>query len=180
MATKNKPVIPAPGSLTHPFRLGDMVKDKLNGLEGRAVSRQFHMTGCDRFTIEPAPKDGKPGEFYSVAAERLDLLESCPDFHREEVPDIHVRLGDKVKAIHMGVEGIATVINVPLHGAIQISVEPGWDPKERKLPEGYFFDVAFLEVIDPYEPRPKAETKPKASQKPERGCTRLGGRMTVG
>lgn len=69
---------------------------------------------------------------------------------------------------------------MPLHGAIQISVEPGWDPKEKKLPEGYFFDVAFLEVTDPYEPRPKAETKPKASQKPERGCTRLGGRMTVG
>lgn len=169
-----KPSIPEPGSLTWPFRLGDRVKDKINGLEGTATNRFFHMTGCDRFAVELDPKDGQPGEYFHADGNRLELVKSNPDHHREEVPDVHYKLGDKVRSLVDRLEGSVHSINVPLFGSTQASVHPPWDPKEKKMPDGFMVDSAFVDVITPYTPRPKAETKPKPNAKQERGATSLG------
>lgn len=160
---KFKPEISQPGSLSWPFRLGDKVRDKINGLEGVAIDRFFHITGCDRFAVELAPQDSKPGEIMHCDGNRLELVESFPDRHREEVPETHVKLGDKVRSVHLGVTGTAVVIRVPLHGAVQVDISPSWDPKERKLPDGFFVDADHIEIIEPYTPRPKEETKPKTT-----------------
>lgn len=171
-----KPVIQQPGSLTWGFRLGDKVKDKINDLEGIAIGRLFHMTGCDRFSIELPAADGKPGEVYHVDGNRLELVTAYEDRHRaDEAPlDLHVKLGDEAKSMIHGLVGTATVVNVPLYGAIQVCLDPKWDPKEKKLPDGFFVDANFIEVIKPYSPRPKVEQQPTEAAKKTRGPVRLG------
>lgn len=174
MFKNDKPVIQQPGSLTWPFRLGDKVRDKINGLEGIAINRAYHMTGCDRFTIELPADGGKPGEIYSCDGNRLELVEAFPDRHRvDEVPDgLHVKLGDECKSMIHGIAGVATIILVPLYGAIQIDIDPKWDAKEKKMPEGYFVDAAFVEVTKPYTPgQPKA--KPTEAIQKSRGACKM-------
>lgn len=170
----DKPIIQEPGSLTWPFRLGDKVRDKISGLEGIATGRAYHLTGCDRFTIELPPEGARVGELYTCDGNRLELVESFPDRHRtDEVPEgLHVKLGDECKSLIHGVAGVATIILVPLYGAIQIDIDPKWDPKEKKMPEGYFVDAAFVEVTKPYTPgAPKAQ--PSQAIKESRGPCRM-------
>lgn len=171
--TAYKPEIPAIGALTHPFRLGDRVEDTLNGIKGLAVTRHYHVTGCDRFEIELDPVDGKPGETFVVSSERLKLSKAHPKRHRDEAPEMHVKLGDKVTSVTMGVSGVATVITVPLYGSPRVCIEPQWDAKTKKMPDPFLCDVAFVRVDEAYDSRPKEEQKPKATTKPERGASRL-------
>ena len=175
MTTKTKPEIKQPGSLSRPFRLGDEVKDKLSGLTGVAVSRFYHITGCDRFAIELPANEGKPGELVVYDGNRLELIASHPDRHREdEVPvELHVELGDECKSLIHGIAGRCVVIHVPLFGAIQLDISPDWDPKEKKLPEGYYVDAAFVEVTKPYRARPKETQQPAPSTKNTRGPVRM-------
>ena len=174
MSKNNKPIIREPGSLTWPFRLGDKVRDKINGLEGIAVSRFYHLTGCDRFAIELPAEGGKLGEIVHLDGQRLELVEAFPDRHRaDEVPNgLHVKLGDECKSMIHGINGIATIIHVPLYGAIQVDIDPKWDAKEKKMPEGYFVDAAFVEVTKPYTPGRPAE-KPSEEIKSSRGSCRM-------
>ncbi|UIS25278.1 hypothetical protein [Erythrobacter phage vB_EliS-L02] len=167
MSLKTKrPAIKQPGENTFPFRLGDRVKDKINGLTGTATNRLYHVTGCDRFMIEIDSDDKtKKPELYTADANRFELVEARPDLHTEEVPDLHVRLGDKVVDLLHGLTGRVTLINVPLHGSAQVSVDPQWDAKEKKMPEGYFVDAPFVEVKETWDNRPKAETRPTEEQK---------------
>jgi len=83
----------------------------------------------------------------------------------DEVPDIHIKLGDMAKDMMSGLEGRVTIINVPLHGAVRVSIDPLWDKKEKKNPEAFFVDAPFGEVTEAWDNRPKAETKPSTEQK---------------
>jgi hypothetical protein len=162
----NRPTIKQPGENTFPFRLGDEVRDTINGITGTAINRFYHLTGCDRFSIEIESEDkSKPPEGYVADGTRFELVKSHPDRHVEEVPDIHVRLGDMVFDTVSGLEGRVTIINVPLHGSVRVSVDPLWDKKEKKNPEAFFVDAPFVEVKEAWDNRPKAETKPTPEQK---------------
>jgi hypothetical protein len=49
------------------FRLGDKLKDRINGFNGVCTSRAQHLFGCARYWIEPQElKEGKPvdGRWY--------------------------------------------------------------------------------------------------------------------
>lgn len=175
MLSKNKkPSIHQPGSCTWPFRIGDKVRDKINGLEGVAVARFYHITGCDRFAVELPAEGGKPGEIFHCDAQRLELVEAFPERHRsDEVPvDLHIKLGDECKSLIHGLAGVATIIHVPIYGAIQVDIDPKWDAKEKKMPEGYFVDAAFIEVTKPYTPGEVKKEPTEAVQK-SRGCSRM-------
>lgn len=162
MAVKKfKPVISQPGEQTWPFRLGDQVRDKINGLTGIAIDRMFHITGCDRFAVELEAKDGKAGDIIHCDGNRLELVTAFPDRHREEIPATHIKLGDKVKSFFLGLAGTAVMLRVPLYGAVQVDISPAWDPKEKKMPDAFFVDADHVEVIEPYTPRAKEEIAPK-------------------
>lgn len=176
MKTEFKPSIPEPGSITWPFRLGDEVRDKISGVSGTLIARFFHATGCDRFAIElPSPGD-KLGEIVHMDGNRIELVKARPELHREEVPtDLHVKLGDKVQSLLSGLPGNATIIHVPLYGAVQVCIDPMWDPKEKKMPEAFFVDAPFVKVIEPYTPLPAGEPAPTPSEKTtkQRGASRM-------
>ena len=91
------------------------------------------------------------------------------------MPDVEIKLGDEAVDIVTGLKGVVTIINVPLHGAIQFCITPSYDPKEKKMPEAYFTHECHVEVtkaLNP-EPAPVAEA-PKPAKKKEPGAMPLG------
>lgn len=172
---KKKLAPPTPGANVFTFKLGDRVKDKISGLEGVLMNRFYHLSGCDRFMFETDPKDGKLGECVHVDGQRLELVTAFADRHRDEVPDTEIKLGDEAVDIVTGLKGIVTIINVPLHGSMQFCITPGYDPKEKKMPEAFFTDECHVEVTKPLtSPDTKAvEDKPAPKKKPP-GAMPLG------
>lgn len=172
-----KPIIAPPGSMTWDFRLGDRVRDKISGLEGIAMSRFFHVTGCDRFMVETPAMDGKAGENIHVDGARLELVESFPERHLadETASELHVKLGDRCRSRISQLTGVATIIHVPLFGATQVCLDPQWDPKTKKMPEAFFADAPFVEVLEPYTPLPAGTPAPEPSEKlkSQRGSSRM-------
>lgn len=163
--TAFKPEIQKPGTLTWPFKLGDEVKDKINGLTGIAVARFYHISGCDTFLIELPPKDGKTETFH-VNGERLELVTAHPERHIDESwPADRPQLGDKARGAFSKVEGNVCLLQVPLFGAPQVDVSPVYDAKQNKLPDGYFIDAHNVEVIEPYD-KPEPVNKPTAPEVP--------------
>lgn len=172
---KNKIEIHQPGTLTWPFKIGDQVKDKITGKIGVVTSRHYHVTGCDRFMVEVFGKKEDATETIVEDGNRFELYLAHPERHIDEVPDIHVKLGDLVKDRFTGITGRAMIIMVPLYGAVRVTIEPPFDKKTNTLPQGYFVDIISIEVVEPYDDRPKTEQKPNSETKKSRGHTRMGG-----
>jgi len=59
-----------------------------------------------------------------------------------------VKLGDRVKDVITGLTGLAVAEHRYLYGCCRITVQPPID-KDGKVPEGYTFDEASLEVLLP-------------------------------
>lgn len=57
-------------------KLGSKAKDKVTGLEGILVSRVEHLTGCDRYCLAPASKDGKPGDESWFDVDRIEVIDA--------------------------------------------------------------------------------------------------------
>ena len=165
--------IPQPGTNKWPFGLGDRVKDKINDLHGTVIERVYHMTGCDRFMIELDLSSGTKPEYYVTEAERIELVEARAALHREEVPDIHVELGDIVTDTVSNLTGRVTAITVPLTGAIRCIIDPGWNKKEHKLSEPHYADVPFVVVDKAYRDRPAETKKVSEETKKSRGPVRM-------
>lgn len=54
---------------------GDLVRDRLTGLEGIVVARTEWLNGCARITIQPpGVKDGKPFEVSTVDEENCEYI----------------------------------------------------------------------------------------------------------
>jgi hypothetical protein len=54
---------------------GDVVKDKITGLQGVVVSTHDYMYGCRRFSVQPMQlHEGKPVEPSSFDEPQLDLI----------------------------------------------------------------------------------------------------------
>lgn len=169
---------PPPGSQVFDFKLGDRVRDKINGLEGTAIVRVYHISGCDTFIVElDADKEkGERGTLRDVIGQRLELVEAKPELHVNELPgeDFHIHLGDEVRDLVHGMAGIATHISVPLYGTKQIQIAPMYDHKAQKLPDGWLVDAHHVEVTKALNPAPKPAKKAAAPAPQERGCTPLG------
>lgn len=58
--------------------LGDLVKDRITGLEGIVTCRSDWFNGCTRFLIQPqALHDGKPIDSQWFDAEQLEVVQRC-------------------------------------------------------------------------------------------------------
>jgi hypothetical protein len=56
--------------------LGDLVRDKVTGFEGIVTSHAQHLTGCDRFWIEPrVDSEGKTREGRWTDIDLLEIVE---------------------------------------------------------------------------------------------------------
>lgn len=166
---------PPPGSQTFAFRLGDKVRDKLNGLEGTAIVRLFHISGCDTFIVEGAAdkKKGERGAISDTNGDRLELVEAHPELHKNEIPDLGIFLGDTARDLVHGFVGTVTHIVVPLYGATQVQIAPKYDEKEKKLPDSYIVDAHHVEIVEALNPIPKSAAPKPAPAPAERGASPL-------
>lgn len=184
---------PKPGSQTWGFRVGDEVKDKISGVVGTVMSREYHVSGCDTFSVE-APPDPSTGEIKTrgVIGQRLELVTSHPERHIDEIPDNDVCLGDQVKDLSNDAIGTVIVLSVPLYGTTQVAIEPAWNSRDKKMGESWIVDTHWVEVIKPFNPpspAPKASTPPPTVQEtvqervelptPRRGSMRMPASRTI-
>jgi hypothetical protein len=61
------------------IRLGQIVRDKVSGFKGVAVSEHTYLNGCSRFTIQPlVDKEGKLPDTQTFDEPQLEFVgESC-------------------------------------------------------------------------------------------------------
>ena len=58
------------------YKLGSLLKEKISGMEGIAVSHTTYLNGCVRYGIRSRDtKDGKPSETHFMDVEELELIE---------------------------------------------------------------------------------------------------------
>lgn len=88
----------------HFDKLGFLVRDKITGITGIAVSVAFDLYGCINILVNPGRDDaGKLQEQYWFDVSRLDVVRSHervmspPDYLQEAPSEIHARAvnGDK-------------------------------------------------------------------------------------
>lgn len=77
---------------------------------------------------------------------------------------MEIKLGQKVKDVVSGLEGIVTAKIEYLNGCIQFCVKPKASDKDTKFPEGDYIDVEQLKVIG--KGLCKTEIKPAKKRPP--------------
>ncbi len=59
--------------MTHPFTLGNTLRDKVTGMQGTALSVVYYLTGCTQMCISVPDKDGKhASEYFDI--QRLEYV----------------------------------------------------------------------------------------------------------
>jgi hypothetical protein len=144
------------------IRLGDLVKDRIGGKQGTAIERHYHLNGCEFIRVEVSDDDDKDQNF---AVQRLELVESRPQFHRddESMTGSHLKLGDEVKDVMSGFKGHVIIWVVPLFGSHRVIVDPPLK-KDGTQADAAFFDECRLELIaakDPPKARPPSARSPR-------------------
>ena len=69
-----------------------------------------------------------------------------------------IKLGDKVRDIVSGLEGVAIARHTYLQGCDRISIQPRADVKAGTVPKSHSFDEPELEVIKPEKVKKKKGT----------------------
>jgi hypothetical protein len=175
MTKKFIPNIPTPGSQAWNFKLGDEVRDIFNpSIQGILVKRDFHISGCDTFTIDllidvkGEQSALKRTTIESYPGTRLELVQAHPERHKNEIPPNTINLGDKVKDYTTGLVGRVTHLAVTLsYNAPQALVVP--EASNGELKGGDWIDFHMLEVLEPYKAPEKK--KPLESSASSIGCT---------
>lgn len=113
------------------IQLGNLVKDAVSGFTGIACSRIELMNGNVQFSVQPQlTPDSKPGEYPDAMSIDFHSLEFVDERLAKTVTTpgpVTVQLGDKVRDIVTGIEGIAinrvTFINGCIYYNVQLPVE---------------------------------------------------------
>lgn len=62
--------------MSHKFKLGSKIRDKVSGVEGITTSRTEFLNGCIQYNIHPkADKDGKHVDIYNYDEQQLELID---------------------------------------------------------------------------------------------------------
>lgn len=69
-------------------KLGDLVRDRVSGFQGIAVSLHRYLQGCDRMSVQPkVKKDGTLPESKSFDAPDLEVLERAAVNYAEPIEE---------------------------------------------------------------------------------------------
>jgi hypothetical protein len=137
------------------IKLGDIARDTITGFEGVAIARSTALNNCPRWTLQPQEvKDG-------VATESRSFDEPNVEFVRgTDIPTIAcvrpeepAELGDTVRDLVTGLEGVVMSITIFQAGCTRIAVQP------RALKDGLpvsasYCDECHLAVIKRASPKP--------------------------
>lgn len=126
--------------------LGHTVREITSGVVGIATTKTEFLTGNVQFSVQCAAKDNVLPDSHSYDVQQLDFVDFGIASRVTPAPvDVGIQLGEKVKDIVTGVQGIATRKATFMNGCVYfIVVGPSKD--EKPFAED-FFDSKRLEVV---------------------------------
>jgi len=155
------------------IKLGMTVRDKVTGLKGTASLFAELLSGTRQIAIQPSGKgtDYPEGRYIDD-----HLIEYIDDGVSRIVPPIDnsvtIRLGQKVRDIVSGFEGIAVEKLIYQNGCVHFTVQPKGKMKEE-IPESISLDHKRLEVAGVGILPKIAKAKPRRNtKKPPGGPSR--------
>jgi hypothetical protein len=133
--------------LKTPVRLGDVVKDKITGLEGVVTGLVVYTNGTEQLGVQSEQlEQGKPVDIVWFEAPQVDIIQTqklnSPQFH-EPIP-----LGSCVKDKVSGLSGTIHSMSLWLHGCIRYSFLPTGLDKEGKPYELIATDEIYLSLAE--------------------------------
>lgn len=138
--------------MTEQIKLGSVVRDRISGFTGVAVSRTSWLHGCIRIAVSPQKldKDGKRIDSYVYDEPQLEVI-SASESVTEKSDSPEIKLGSEVRDRISGFAGVVTSRTTFLHSCARISVSSQEVDKEGKHIDGYAFDEPQLEVTGMHE-----------------------------
>lgn len=110
--------------------LGSRIRDILSGVEGMAMSRTDCLNGNVRYALQPKSENGVSlPDAFDFDYHNLEVIDPGVSHRAVTPPEVNIRLGDRVRDIVSGYEGIATAKLTHLNGCVYFSVVP---PKSEK------------------------------------------------
>ncbi len=132
--------------------LGKGVHDAISRFSGIAIQVVEYMNGNIQVAIQPSQKEGETDypdamqiDYHTVVIDDPGLSSMVTD-----APEIHIKLGQRVRDRATGLEGIATKTATYMNGCVSVAVQP----KKRKEelfagnPEESWIDFNRLVVVD--------------------------------
>jgi len=126
------------------MKLGDKVKDRISGWEGRVTVEIRQFNGTTRFDVAGSNSNGEPAS-YMFDEPQLEVVEPAPR-NITPTPSGDFELGDRVKEKASGWEGNITAIYLYSNGCVRYEVQGA--NKQTGCPEFMAFDEAFLEKVN--------------------------------
>ncbi len=147
--------------------LGDKVKDLISGIEGTVVYTETSLQRCNRVAVHIKKKKGNEGAGLVILYDRPQVRVIKKGFVKpEKIKDTSlIQLGDLVKDLITGIEGVAVAREEYLFRCDRISVQPV--SKNKKTADDiYNVDAQTLKVIK------KAHVTLKDTSEPQKqsGC----------
>lgn len=104
------------------LKLGQQMRDKVSGFTGIADARIEFMTGNVQYNlIRPVNKQGEPSDGLSFDQHQLESIKTVLEPIAPSSGG-SIKLGQKVKDIVTGAQGIATLRTTFLNGCVYVSV----------------------------------------------------------
>ena len=154
------------------IQLGSLVKDKINGFSGVAMSSTVWLYGCIRVYVEPQELfEGKPVSGHTFDEQRLEVVKAPSSLLASlPVEPSKIALGSTVKDAITGFKGVVVATTTMLGGRATVGVESQSLAKDGKPTEGSWFEEARVELIKGPNPKllPPAVVK-AAVEKPPGG-----------
>ena len=129
-----------------PIRLGDRVRDKVNGFVGIAIDYTDYISGCRAWGVEPEElKDGNIQVSSLIIEPRLCIVKSQVHNAPADV-EVKIKFGDHAKDIHTGFEGYVSAITKFLFHEPKITMR-GLDLKKGEPRDAHWFDVSHVKLV---------------------------------
>jgi len=133
------------------IELGSIVKDKITGFTGIAMSSTTWLFGCVRIHVEPQElHDGKPIAMQVFDEQRLEIVGPIPAKLACAMPIVmsHVVLGSLVRDMVTGFTGVVVGTSTWLGGPARVGVEARQLNRDCKPLEGQWFEQGRIEVLE--------------------------------
>ena len=134
-------------TMFEPIGLGDRVRDPISGYAGIVTAESLWLHGCirDEVTAE-ALHEGKPIQPSHFDQSQLDLVERAVHQPKTMTGGGIADLGDRVRCLVTGAEGIVVVVTTHLHGPKRLGVQSE-TVKDGKPLVDHYFDREQLQVL---------------------------------
>jgi hypothetical protein len=161
-----------------PIKLGNIVRDRITGIEGFATAKHEMLNGNVQYSVQPKADPKEPAKAPDGTASDEHMLEFVSDGVAEEaIPpsEVHFHLGDLVKDTVSGVQGISTQKTTFLNGCVYSDIQPKVSKdKPTEIPKPHFLSYDRLEIVTAGAFKPAKAAVVAAANMPA-GAPRPGG-----